>query len=156
MQDPADRSVQFVVEQNGTIRAVRNGARLPGAFLDLTRAVAAGGERGLLGLAFAPDPASGRFFVNFTNPAGDTVVARYRRLADPLIADADSRFDLRWNGTGGRHSSRSRSRTTTAGTSRSVPTVFSTSAWATAVPATIPRIVRRIRPSCSERCCEST
>ena len=48
-----------------------------------------------------PTPPSGRFFVNFTNPAGDTVVARYRRLADPLIADADSRFDLRWNGAGG-------------------------------------------------------
>jgi glucose/arabinose dehydrogenase len=101
VQDPADRSVQFVVEQNGTIRAMRNGAPLPAAFLDLTRAVAAGGERGLLGLAFAPDASSGRFWVNFTNPAGDTVVARFRRSADPLIADADSRFDLRWNGAGG-------------------------------------------------------
>ena len=39
--------------------------------------------------------------MNFTNLVGDTVVARYRRLPDPLIADADSRFDLRWNGTGG-------------------------------------------------------
>ncbi|MEO8258622.1 MAG: PQQ-dependent sugar dehydrogenase [Acidobacteriota bacterium] len=101
VQDPIDRSVQFVVEQSGTIRAVRGGAPLPGAFLDLTRAVTAGGERGLLGLAFAPDLSSGRLFVNFTNPAGDTVVARFRRLADPLIADADSRFDLRWNGAGG-------------------------------------------------------
>ena len=55
VQDPADQSVQFVVEQNGTIRTVRGGALLPTAFLDLTRAVAAGGERGLLGLAFAPD-----------------------------------------------------------------------------------------------------
>ena len=34
------------------------------------RAISAGGERGLLGLAFAPDYAtSGRFFVNFTNPS---------------------------------------------------------------------------------------
>jgi glucose/arabinose dehydrogenase len=101
VQDPVDRSVQFVVEQNGTIRAVRNGAGLAATFLDLTRAVAAGGERGLLGLAFAPDASSGRFFVNFTNPTGDTVVARFRRSADPLIADANSRFDLRWNGAGG-------------------------------------------------------
>jgi glucose/arabinose dehydrogenase len=100
VQDPADRSVQLVVEQNGTIRAVRSGSRLPDAFLDLTRAVAAGGERGLLGLAFAPDTSSGRFFVNFTNTAGDTVVARFRRSADSLIADANSRFDLRWNGAG--------------------------------------------------------
>ena len=101
VQDPADRSVQFVVEQDGMIRAVRGGARLPAAFLDLTRAVAAGGERGLLGLAFAPDTSSGRFLVNFTNPAGDTVVARFRRSADALIADANSRFDLHWNGAGG-------------------------------------------------------
>ena len=101
VQDPVDRSVQFVVEQNGTIRVVRGGARLPTPFLDLTRAVAAGGERGLLGLAFAPEVSSGRFFVNFTNPAGDTVVARFRRSADALIADASSRFDLRWNGAGG-------------------------------------------------------
>jgi glucose/arabinose dehydrogenase len=101
VQDPVDRSVQFVVEQNGTIRVVRGGERLPTPFLDLSRAVAAGGERGLLGLAFAPDASSGRFFVNFTNPAGDTVVARFRRSADALIADASSRFDLRWNGAGG-------------------------------------------------------
>ena len=47
-----------------------------------------GGERGLLGMAFAPDYASsGRFFVNFTNTAGHTVVARFRRSADPLVAD---------------------------------------------------------------------
>jgi glucose/arabinose dehydrogenase len=101
VQDPVDRSVQFVLEQDGRIRAVRSGARLPNTFLDLTGAVAAGGERGLLGLAFAPGASSGRFFVNFTNRAGDTVVARFRRTADPLIADASSRFDLRWNGAGG-------------------------------------------------------
>ena len=32
MQDPVDRSVQFVVQQEGTIRAVRSGVRLPGTF----------------------------------------------------------------------------------------------------------------------------
>jgi len=49
-----------------------------GAFLDVTRRVTAGGERGLLGLAFAPDYAtSGVFYVNYTDRDGDTVVARY-------------------------------------------------------------------------------
>src|SRR4030095_4768660 len=40
------------------------------------------------------------FFVNFTNRSGDTVVARLLRSPDPLIADAASRFDLRWGAAG--------------------------------------------------------
>jgi glucose/arabinose dehydrogenase len=95
VQDPTDRTVQFVVQQGGRIRAVRNGTVLAPDFLNLTSSVQSGGERGLLGLAFAPDYAtSGRFFVNFTNTSGDTVVARFRRSANPLVADAGSRFDL--------------------------------------------------------------
>jgi glucose/arabinose dehydrogenase len=99
VQDPVDRSVQFVVEQRGVIRVVRNGAVAAVNFLDLRDSIAAGGERGLLGLAFPPDAAtSQRFYINFTNTSGDTVVARFRRSADPLVADPASRFDLRWNG----------------------------------------------------------
>lgn len=101
VQDPTDRTVQFVVEQAGRIRAVRDGAVLSPDFLDLRDVIAAGGERGLLGLAFAPDyAASGRFFVNFTNTAGNTVVARFRRSANPVVADRSSRFDLRWPPSG--------------------------------------------------------
>ena len=97
VQDPTDSAVFFVVEQAGRIRAVRNRTIVTPDVLDLRDAVAAGGERGLLGLAFSPDYAgSGRFFVNFTNRNGDTVVARFRRSASPLVADAASRFDLRW------------------------------------------------------------
>ena len=52
-------------------------------------------------MAFSPDTAtSGRFFVNFTNRSGHTVVARFRRT-DALVADPASRFDLRWGGPGG-------------------------------------------------------
>jgi len=99
VQDPTDRTVQYVVEQGGRIRVVRSGTILPSDFLNLTASIASGGERGLLGLAFAPDyAASGRFFVNFTNTNGDTVVARFHRSSDPLVADATSRFDLRWGG----------------------------------------------------------
>jgi glucose/arabinose dehydrogenase len=90
--------VQFVVEQAGRVRAVRNGAVLPADFLDLRAAVLSGGERGLLGLAFPRDAASGRFYVNFTDRSGNTVVARFRRSADPLVADPSSRFDLRFGG----------------------------------------------------------
>jgi len=102
VQDPTDRTVQFVVEQRGLIRVVRNGALAPENLLDLRGTIAATGEQGLLGLAFPPDAATtARFFVNFTNAAGDTVVARFRRSSNPVVADMSSRFDLRWNGAGG-------------------------------------------------------
>jgi glucose/arabinose dehydrogenase len=103
VQDPTDRTVQYVVQQGGRIRAVRLGTILAQDFLDLTGAISTVGEQGLLGLAFAPDYAiSGRFFVNFTNANGHTVVARFKRsAASPLVADASSRFDLRWGGPGG-------------------------------------------------------
>jgi glucose/arabinose dehydrogenase len=95
--DPLDATTLFVVEQTGRIRVVREGRVLPAPLLDLRDAVSNGGERGLLGLAFSPNLDSRRFFVNFTNRNGDTVVARFRRNAEnPLIADADSRFDLAW------------------------------------------------------------
>jgi glucose/arabinose dehydrogenase len=97
VQDPTDASVFFVVEQAGRIRTLRNRAIEPVDFLDIRPAVGSGGERGLLGLAFAPDSASSRrFFVNFTDRNGDTVVARFRRSGNPLVADSSSRFDLRW------------------------------------------------------------
>ena len=101
VQDPGDAAVQFVVEQAGRIRVVRDGSVQAADFLDIRSSVRSGGEQGLLGLAFPPDTGlTGRFYVNFTNEAGHTVVARFRRSANPLIADPGSRFDLRWNGAG--------------------------------------------------------
>ncbi|HEY3382714.1 MAG TPA: PQQ-dependent sugar dehydrogenase [Vicinamibacterales bacterium] len=99
LPDPTDPRIQFVVEQGGRLRVLRDGVLLASDFLDLSAAIAAGGEQGLLGLAFAPDYAtSGRFFVDFTNRSGDTVVARFRRsTANPLVADPSSRFDLKWS-----------------------------------------------------------
>ena len=98
VQDPSNPAVQFVVEQGGTIRVVQNGALLPAPFLDLSGVVATGGERGLIALAFAPNyPESGRFFVSFVNSDSHLVVARFTRSADPLSADAASRFDLQWS-----------------------------------------------------------
>ena len=96
VMDPLDHSTFYVVEQRGTIRALRNNTLSPGLFLDIRSAISAGGERGLLGLAFPPDhEASRRFYVNFTNPEGHTVVARYTRTAAGA-ADPNSRFDVMW------------------------------------------------------------
>ena len=96
VMDPLDSATFYVVEQRGTIRTLRNGALSPAFFLDIRPGLAAGGERGLLGLAFPPDHAtSRRFYINFTNPEGHTVIARYTRTAAGAV-DPNSRFDLMW------------------------------------------------------------
>jgi glucose/arabinose dehydrogenase len=83
----------FIVLQGGQIVIWNGGpAVLPTPFLDVRQLVSTGGERGLLGLAFAPDYAqSGHFYINYTDRAGDTVVARYSRSSsDPNRADPAS------------------------------------------------------------------
>ena len=102
VQDPTNSAVQFAVEQGGRIRVVQNGTVLAADFLDLRGVVKCCGEQGLLGLVFAPDySSSGRFYVNFTSPAGNIVIARFRRLTStPPAADFGSRFDLRWRTSG--------------------------------------------------------
>jgi glucose/arabinose dehydrogenase len=100
VQNPADPTMQVVVEQGGRVRVLKNGEVAAGDFLDLRADVVSGGEQGLLGLAVAPDYAtSGRVFVCFTNRAGHSVIARFTRAAaDPLRLDPASRFDFLWPG----------------------------------------------------------
>jgi glucose/arabinose dehydrogenase len=96
VMDPADHSTFYAVEQRGTIRIVRDNAVSAAFFLDLRGQISSGGERGLLGMAFPPDAqTSRRFFVTFTNPDGDFVVARFTRTPDGSVS-LNSRFDLRW------------------------------------------------------------
>lgn len=88
---PANDTRLFIVEQPGRIRIVQNGALLPTPFLDITSRVSAGGERGLLSVAFHPQyAANGTFFVNYTDTRGDTRIERYRVSADPNRADPAS------------------------------------------------------------------
>jgi glucose/arabinose dehydrogenase len=102
VQDPVDPTVQYVVEQRGVIRVVRNGTVLTQNFLDISGASGPvrfeNDERGLLGLAFAPDYAtSGRVYIYFTSKqgSGDSVVRRYKRsTTDPLVIDTSTAFDL--------------------------------------------------------------
>jgi glucose/arabinose dehydrogenase len=81
----------FVVEQGGRIRIVVNGRVAERPYLDLSRVLDTdAGERGLLGLAFAPDYArSGRFFVAHT-VSGAVRVARMHVSGDPDVAATDS------------------------------------------------------------------
>ena len=71
----------FVVEQHGRIKTIQNGVRLRTVFLDISSRVSCCGERGLLGLAFDPDyKTNGKFYVDYTDVHGDTVVAEYHRV----------------------------------------------------------------------------
>ncbi|MCB8951885.1 MAG: PQQ-dependent sugar dehydrogenase [Ardenticatenales bacterium] len=67
----------FVVEQAGRVIIVRDGQALSPPFLDITDRVGAEeNEQGLLSLAFHPqNPA--RFFVDYTDKNGDTVIAEF-------------------------------------------------------------------------------
>src|SRR5262249_20752364 len=88
---PRDPRRIFIVEQAGDIRLVKDGTLLDDPFLSIGDRITSGGERGLLGLAFHPDyETNGRFFVDYTDTQGDTVIARYQVGADPDHADRDS------------------------------------------------------------------
>ena len=84
----------FVLEQQGRIRIVQDGALVEEPFLDISDGISAGGERGLLGIAFHPDfPTDPRVFVNYTDPNGDTRIASF--AVDPENADrADPGSDV--------------------------------------------------------------
>lgn len=81
----------YLLEKAGLIRVIRAGELLPEPFLDISERVTTGGnEQGLLGLAFAPNYAeSGYFFVNYSDTDGDTVVARFTRVAESATPTAD-------------------------------------------------------------------
>jgi glucose/arabinose dehydrogenase len=75
---PGDRHRVFVVEQAGTIREVRDGRKLAKPFLDIRSQVQAGGERGLLSMAFAPDYAKSKlFYVYYTGGDGDIHIQEF-------------------------------------------------------------------------------
>ena len=82
----------FVAEQPGRIRVVQDGVLVDQPFLDIRDRIASGGERGLLGLALHPAfPEDPRFFVDYTDVNGDTVIAEYRLDdGDAEAADAGS------------------------------------------------------------------
>ena len=77
----------YAVAQAGRIYMVTQGQSAPSApWLDITDRVSSGGERGLLGLAFHPDfKDNGRFFVNYTDLEGNSVISEFTRAADGTV-----------------------------------------------------------------------
>lgn len=101
---PPGSSDWYLLEQGGKVRVFKDGALLPDAFLDFGNEITAlmagfganevgADERGLLGIAFAPDyESSGSFYVMLTPTAGsaagrDSVREYKRSAADPYKAD---------------------------------------------------------------------
>ncbi|MET0372306.1 MAG: PQQ-dependent sugar dehydrogenase [Sphingobium sp.] len=108
---PDDSGRVLVVQKGGMIRLVTpsTGAIAADPFLDVSGIVTSNGERGLLGLALAPDfMTSGRAYVYLTAAGGEIQLRRYTTLAgdrtrlDPASADVLLRIPhARTNHNGG-------------------------------------------------------
>ncbi|WP_298427858.1 PQQ-dependent sugar dehydrogenase [uncultured Kordia sp.] len=89
----ANDSRLFIVEQDGVIKIVNTaGVTNLIPFLDIdARVRSTGNEQGLLGLAFDPNyTTNNRFYVNYINNSGNTVIARFTTSANPNIVDDTS------------------------------------------------------------------
>ena len=83
----------FIVQQNGLIRLLHEGALATAPFLDIQSRTRSNGECGLLGLAFPPGFREKRYFyVNYTDTGCvNSIVARYRVSgSSPDRAEASS------------------------------------------------------------------
>lgn len=109
-QDPLDPRRAFVLRKNGTILTLYDDVRLATAALTLPTAdITTDGEKGLLGIAFAPDQHANRdAYIYYNDNEGAIRIQRITRPADNLnIFDAASRFNVmriphsRINHTGG-------------------------------------------------------
>ena len=88
---PGFPKLLFVVEQEGWVAVIDGGHELGHPFLDIHEDVSYGGERGLLSIAFPPDYASsGRFYVYYTDRAGNIRIDEFKRRT-PTRADPGTR-----------------------------------------------------------------
>lgn len=99
---PGANDLLFVVERRGTIQVLQGGVVGAEPFLDIRDIVqayledpGAGGEQGLLSVAFAPDyQSSGRFYAFFINNDGDVEIDEFQVSTDRLRADPTSRREV--------------------------------------------------------------
>jgi len=101
---PGDTRRLFVIEQGGRVMVVRGGKKLATPFLDIRSLVTAGGEQGLLSIAFPKDYAkSGRFYVYYTDKASKQRVVEYRRASADRANRSSARLVLRMDDPEGNH-----------------------------------------------------
>ncbi|MSO79279.1 MAG: sugar dehydrogenase [Acidimicrobiia bacterium] len=79
----------YVTEQAGRVVAVDPGGNVT-TFLDLSKQITAGGEQGLLGLAFSPD--GSKLYVHFTHRSGNTRVEEYTIVNGAIAPEARRRI----------------------------------------------------------------
>lgn len=86
---PGDTTRIFIVEKTGRVRIFRAGQVVARPFLDVSGLVSGGSEQGLLGLAFHPNFSSnGKFYVDYTDRAGDTRIVEFAVGSDPDTASS--------------------------------------------------------------------
>jgi glucose/arabinose dehydrogenase len=85
LQAPGDATRWFVVEQGGRVRVFANNPQVAqfATFADISDRVTAGGEMGLLGMAFHPDfPGDPRVFLSYSN---ETAGSRVNRVSEFML-----------------------------------------------------------------------
>ncbi len=89
---PGDTHRLVVVQQDGRVALIKDGAVQPTAFLDLRDRVRPDGEKGLLSIAFAPDYAASRLVYAFYNDLdGNIRIVSFRQSAEtPDVIDAST------------------------------------------------------------------
>ncbi|MEP6660539.1 MAG: PQQ-dependent sugar dehydrogenase [Acidimicrobiales bacterium] len=79
----------YVAERTGTLRKIVDNAVVPEPVIDISARTQAGGERGFLGFAFAPDGA--HLYVNYTDLDGNSNVDEFAVAADGRVDSASRR-----------------------------------------------------------------
>src|SRR4029077_19754099 len=86
---PGDPSTLYIAERGGRLRALRDGAVVSQPVLDISSMTLAGGERGFLGFAFAPD--GNHLYVDYTDREGNSNIDEYEVAADGTVDPASRR-----------------------------------------------------------------
>ncbi len=103
--DGTGNGLLYVVEQTGAVWVLSpDGSVAPEPLLDLRGRISAGGEEGLLGLAFHPDYATnGRLFVHYSVQGGGAQVVTELHATDGVVDTSSEREVLRMADFAGNH-----------------------------------------------------
>jgi glucose/arabinose dehydrogenase len=103
--DGTGSGVLYVVEQGGAVWPVApDGSVGSEPFLDLRGRISAGGEEGLLGLAFHPDyDQNGRLFIYYSVQGGGAQVVTELQATDGVVDPESERLVLRMEDFAGNH-----------------------------------------------------